>query len=71
VSNKTRTQAQAKSTLPPPTAARLAEAQAIARDMERTVTRLAEVSQLKADLICIISADEALVVNRRDPQASR
>jgi hypothetical protein len=64
VSNKTRTQAQAKSTLPLPTAARLAEAQAIARDMERTVTRLAEVSQLTADLICI-------VVNRRDPQASR
>ena len=63
MSNKTRTQAQAKSTLPLPTA-RLAEAQAIARDMERTVTRLAEVSQLTADLICI-------VVNRRDPQASR
>jgi cob(I)alamin adenosyltransferase len=64
VSNKTGTQAQAKSTLSLPTAARLAEAQAIARDMERTVTRLAEVSQLKADLIC-------MVVNRRDPQASR
>lgn len=47
MSNKTRTQAQAKSTLPLPTAARLAEAQAIARDMERTVTRLAEVSQLR------------------------